>query len=725
VLWASLGPRPDLLALLGLWATALGVPAEETAKISNVEKRATALHAAIGMRRMLLVIDNAWKAEEALAFKMGGPHCAYLVTTRLPKVALDLADNRATTIHELSETDGLALLAHFAPEMVATESAEALALVQAVGGLPLALVLMGKYLQQETRTGQPRRLRAAVERLRQTGQRLQLKQAPSPLEHQPDQLLTAIAVSDEALDAPARQALRALAVFPSKPNSFAEAAALAGSAAPAETLDVLTDYGLLECSLPGRYTLHQTIAEYALFPARDEAAAERLVGYFVRYIEAHAADYGTLETDVDNILFALQTAHERGLSAELIRGANAFYAYLASRGLYAVAEAHLQRAEQAARTLNDTVSLITTLSNLGQAAVRRGEYHEAEKRYQEGLTLARKLGERESLSQVLQGLGMVAFSRGGYAQAETYYREGLDLARAIGSQTTYCSLLANLGVLQVTRGDYELAEENFQEGLALARAMDHRPRISALLTNLGVVAARRGNFARADECFQESLALAREAGHRENICFLLINLGSLANDRRDFARAETYFQEGLALARQMGNRIRLSHLLANLGGLALGRKDCAQAEAYLQEGLALARQTGHRENLSLILTNLGKLAYEQGRQPDAEAYLQESLTLAREMGHRRYITIILNQLGELRLKQANLSEAEAAYAEAHKVAESLNAPEFTAAALFGLARLAAVRGDAALAHDQAQKSLEMFEALAHPQADAVRAWLKK
>jgi tetratricopeptide (TPR) repeat protein len=723
VLWASLGPQPDLLALLGSWAAALGLPAEEIAKASQVEKRAAAVHAAFGMRRMLLVIDNAWKSEDALAFKVGGPHCAYLVTTRLPKVALDFAGHRAATLHELNEADGLALLAHFAPEVVASESAEARALVEAAGCLPLALVLMGKYLQQEARTGQPRRLRTAVERLRQAEARLQLKQAPAPLEQQPSQLLAAIAVSEETLDETARRALRALAVFPPKPNSFTEAAALAVSAASVEALDQLSDYGLLECRSPGRYALHQTIAEYALFPTRDEAAAERLAAYFVRFAEAHAIDYEALDAEADNCLFGLQAAGERHLHADLIRGANACYGYLASRGAYALAQTYLGQAAEAARALNDTVSLIGTLSNLGQAAQRQGEYAQAERHYQEALALARKLGERESLSQVLQGLGAVAFSQGQFDQAEAFYQEGLALAQAIGSQGALCTLYGNLGVLLVTRGDYGQAETYFSEGLALARAMDHRSRISALLTNLGVVAARRGNFARADTCFQESLELARASGHRENICLLLINLGSLANDRQDFSAAEAYFQEGLALAQQMGNRVRISHLLANLGALALRRKDYPQAETYLQEGLTLARLTRHRENIVQILTNLGQWAFFQGQAAQAEAYLQEGLALAREMGHHRYLGIILNHLGELQLALAKGPEAEAAFGEARSIAQNLNAPETLAAALFGLARLAAQRGDALQAREQAQKSLEIFDELHHSQTSIVRAWL--
>jgi hypothetical protein len=70
------------MALLGAWAAAVGVPAEEIARHINTAQRAHVIHAAIGLRRMLLVIDDAWQLDEALAFKVGGPNCVHLLTTR-------------------------------------------------------------------------------------------------------------------------------------------------------------------------------------------------------------------------------------------------------------------------------------------------------------------------------------------------------------------------------------------------------------------------------------------------------------------------------------------------------------------------------------------------------------------------------------------------------------------------------------------------------------------
>ena len=277
VLWAGLGRQPDVLAHLGVWAVAVGMPATTWPRLTSIEARAQALHAAIGMRRMLLVADDAWQVEVALTFKVGGPNCAHLLTTRLSAIALDFADDQPMVVHELSVAEGLLLLERLAPGVVHAEAVEANVLVQAVGGLPLALNTPGKYLRKAAHSGQPRRLRTALERLRQARNGWSWRNHSRRWSAHPSlprgasiSLQAAIGISDDALDAMSRRALQALAVFPPKPNTFLEAAALEVTTTSAETLDTLTDYGLLESSGVGRYTLHQTIADYAHVRSTDQ-----------------------------------------------------------------------------------------------------------------------------------------------------------------------------------------------------------------------------------------------------------------------------------------------------------------------------------------------------------------------------------------------------------------------------------------------------------------------
>jgi len=700
VLWVGLGREPDLLVLLSQWAIALGLPLEEINKLDRLRDRAKAIHAAIGMKRMLLVIDDVWEAHEGLTFKIGGANCAHLVTTRLPKVAREIAGEGAIELRELDEEEGLRLLDHFVPEVTSAEPDEARLLVNEVGGLPLALVLMGRYLRREARSGQMRRLKTALEGLRDAGERLRLSQIQSPLEQQPSLLSSepltlkaAIDISVQALDKTSKSALGALSILPPKPNSFSEAAALVIASVSTDVLDHLVDFGLLESREQDRFTLNRSISEYAGIALEDEGANQMFVDYFVEYVEAHQKDFPVIEIETQNILTALNAAFERKLHPQLITGVNAFYPYLEAVGLLDQAQEHLVRAEKAARQIDDMHGLTTTLESLGRTAQRRGDYESAKVYYQEGLKLASKHDDVKSMCALLQGLGVVAFSRGDYQDAEKHYLQGLDLARTSDQRARISAILSNLGTLAFSRGEIDQAEAYFKEGLALAREVEDRAHISSLLMNLGVVLARRRAFEEADVHFQESLELARAEGNRKVISFLLTNLGTLANDRGDEKQAGSYFQEALSLAREMDDRARVSHLLANLGGLATTRGDHDAAEGYLQEGLDLAREIGHREYTTLLLTNMGVLARERGDFDQGESFMVEALELAKELGHRRFISIVLSNRGELFLKKEDWDKARADFEKSLDVAKEINLKEYVAIASSGLARIAKAHGD--------------------------------
>ena len=376
ILWAGLGPRPQIAGHLSRWATLLGIDATELNQSNSNTVLAERIRAAIGMRRMLLVIDDAWTLEDVLALSVGGPNCVSLLTTRLPPLAL--ASHEAITVSELDEDESIALLVRLASEGVTYELSMLQKLVHSVGGLPLALTLMGNYLRAQTYNKQPRRLHAALQRLGDEKERLHLSKPLGVLDHHtgltydtPLSLQSVIAISDQRLSEEARQALRALSVLPAKPRSFSEEAALAISALPVATLDELCDAGLLECTRSNRYTMHQTIADYAHLSLHDTTSHQRFVIYFVQYIVAHEKDYRALGQESGNILTALDVAYEQEMKIEFVRGVNTLSAFLCMRGFYGLAEHYLQRAHQLALSLNDTDGIMMSSHYLSEIAERR------------------------------------------------------------------------------------------------------------------------------------------------------------------------------------------------------------------------------------------------------------------------------------------------------------------------------------------------------------------
>ncbi|MBN2007663.1 MAG: tetratricopeptide repeat protein [Anaerolineae bacterium] len=641
MLWAGLGRRPDIFALLGIWGTALDIPANEISRLFTVEQRAQRIHTAIGVRRMLLVIDDAWQAETALAFKIGGPNCAYLLTTRIPEVALAFADAGVITAPELDEDDSVTLLGRMAPQAVAEKPKEAHALARAVGGLPLALTLMGWHLREETHGGHPRRLQNALKRLQQTAARLQISQPQTLLERRSDlaegtplSLQVAIGISDETLNPTAWRALRALSVFPPKPSSFSEAAALAVTAAPVETLDTLMDRGLLESVGPDRYTLHQTISDYAGLHCTDDSAQTRMSDYFIAYAETYSKDYPALTQEINNLITALEMAFECG-TPSAIKGANALYEFLEARGHYEMAKKLLNKAEWLARDDRDAANLSTTLRNLGRIMMKKGDFAQAEIYLQEGLILAREIEQPELLGAILFNLGAVADYRGDFDRAEVWYEESLELARKIGDMERVAWLLSNLGGMSACRGQYERAATFCQEGLETARAItpQRKELLSALLTNLGLTAKKQGDYERAASFYRESLTLAQEIGHRERVIELLCNLGNIALEKGEYAQADTLYKRGIALAQEINLPWLICGLLISQSELHLKRRYLNAATISLQQALKVSKENGTQDWTGLALFGLAQVAAEKGEMTQARQLGEEGLAVLQAIGH--------------------------------------------------------------------------------------------
>ncbi|HWS82855.1 MAG TPA: NB-ARC domain-containing protein, partial [Ktedonobacteraceae bacterium] len=71
ILWTALGPHPNVLGLLARWGKLLGIGPTEVEDATSRESWGQALRAAIGHCQILLIIDDAWSAEDALAFRIG------------------------------------------------------------------------------------------------------------------------------------------------------------------------------------------------------------------------------------------------------------------------------------------------------------------------------------------------------------------------------------------------------------------------------------------------------------------------------------------------------------------------------------------------------------------------------------------------------------------------------------------------------------------------------
>lgn len=266
VLWASLGENPDIMGEISSWANALGL--SEPGRARKIEEISAQITAALRDKRILLIVDDVWQSEHAAPFRVGGQHCALIMTSRLNDVATALAPTAGDLyrLPVLSEAAALELLNKLTPDTVTQYSQEARELVRDLEGLPLAIHVAGRLLNSEARMGWG--VKELLAELR-TGSALLTAQAPSDMlgaGRDTSPTITALLKrSTDLLDAETRQRFAFLGLFVPKPATFdLEAMAVAWDVSdPKPVARLLVNRGLLEPVSGGRFQMHALLVLHA------------------------------------------------------------------------------------------------------------------------------------------------------------------------------------------------------------------------------------------------------------------------------------------------------------------------------------------------------------------------------------------------------------------------------------------------------------------------------
>jgi hypothetical protein len=150
ILWTVLGQNPsedELRMKLRDWVTAVG--GQITENVPTLEKLKSTLVEQLEKKACLLIVDDVWQRQHAEWFKVGGPKCRMLITTRDTEVAKALGAD-VQPIPLMAMPEAIALLEEWSGGQLKRTSQEIKEwIAQKLGRLPLALKLAGAQLQAE------------------------------------------------------------------------------------------------------------------------------------------------------------------------------------------------------------------------------------------------------------------------------------------------------------------------------------------------------------------------------------------------------------------------------------------------------------------------------------------------------------------------------------------------------------------------------------------------
>ncbi|MCK7627627.1 tetratricopeptide repeat protein [Streptomyces sp. RS10V-4] len=556
---------------LGRFLRALGVPGQ--AIPDALDERAEMYRSLLAGRRILVLLDDAVSESQVMALLPGTGSSGVLVTSRGQLTALP--GTRRFNLEPLSPEQAIQLLGRIIGEhRVESEREAAGVVIRLVGGLPLALRIIGARLAARPH----RSLTSMCQRLEDEHRRL------DELAHGELSIRASLSLSYDGLAAADRRllCLLSLAEGTEIPSWLGAALIDDRTPHPADLLEPLIDSRLLDitamdrsgefrCGLSQivRMIAHERLP--AEIPEKERAGAvRRMVGGWMALAErAHKEIYGgayTLVVGRGERWHPPEDQVQRCLRDPL--------------GWLESEQTNLLNAvELAARSGLDELcwELATTLVTLFEA---RGYPELWERTHQVALSAVQEAGNERGRAAVLGSLGTLHLYRGEHEAAGPYLSTALEIFERIGEPSGQALCLRDLARIERHHGDddramalYESAERNS------VRAQDVIGR-AYVLVEMAHITMRRADFTRTRSYLDEALGICRSAGFDRGQALALRRLGHMLMYQQRYEAAERTLLEVLAMVGASGDLVGEGYVLHDLGRVNAHLRRVEQAVEY-------------------------------------------------------------------------------------------------------------------------------------------------
>jgi DNA-binding SARP family transcriptional activator len=607
--------------VLGEFLRTLGM--HGSAVPGTLAERSASYRSMLAGQRVLVVADDASTAEQVRPLLPGSSGCALLVTSRSALNGLDGA--RLLPLGMMPAEEGIALLGSIVGvDRVTTEPNASALLVEACGGLPLALRIAGARLAARPSWS------ISILANRITNSRSKLGELESP----ELSVRASIASSYRELPQDVRRAFRLLALH--GPSDFAEwvVAAICGVPEP-DGAAILAELAARSLVLPlsadatgePRYRMHDLLREFASeqqneeHPAAIRAAAERLLDAWLQLAAAaddrlpHVPDFPQPDVSVAGMLSAIMV--ER-LTTDAVAWFTAERISLQGAVDQACHHGFVQRARW--------------------LTASQGSYQRLQYRHDDGELLWRQVADAADLA----GDEFTAeHARMGIASSLLRQGRAADALVLLGQCVAAferCRDLAHLAyalhwraACQWDLDDFSGARSDAARGAQVARLAGSPGAEGLNMSLLGLALASSGEADAAVTATKVSLEITARLLDEPTVELdAVLNAAHVYVVAGQPERALPVCRRAVDLSRRLSDRYSEAEAWGKLGGAALALSQYQEAVAALSRALPIFRDDGNRRYHAVCLLKLGQ-AYLALHAPEAADCLQESLSICNEL----------------------------------------------------------------------------------------------
>jgi DNA-binding SARP family transcriptional activator/tetratricopeptide (TPR) repeat protein len=552
-------------------------------------------------RRMLVVLDDARDAAQIRPLLPGSADCVVLVTSRVRLT--DLPGSQLFDLSPLSAVEGRQLLERIVGAAAAEEKTAADLIVEACGGLPLALRIVAAralYRPPGTLSRLAARLSDETRRLSELAEGELAVSRCFQLGY--DNMLTG--------DYPGELAhlFRLLCTLDVAYFGIEEATAAAGL--PPERTEALLDamcrLHLLEQTAEDRFAFHGLLRLFGRErcaqsdpPGASAQAVKRIFAYHARMVAcadgvmqprrlgaapsapSPFADSRTAIAWLEEHLPAIvaivrQSAQEAVVSAtDLARFLTGMRGFLHQRGHWLDWERLAETSQAMAAREEDTAAAAVAELELGTLATVRGRLDESLDRLRGSVALFAEVGDPIGKSRALNNFSVTLTELDRHDEAEAALNEALGIQEAADDERGACISLNNLVRLMLNRKEYVQALQYAQQ--CITRTVTaNMPNLTAIAHNmLGLVHHAEGRYAEAFDAQAACLNLSRDLGDRVREAFALGDLSDACRENGRPEEAASWAQQAATLWKELNDPRGEALALERIG---LARQSAGESE---------------------------------------------------------------------------------------------------------------------------------------------------
>ena len=239
---------------------------------------------------------------------------------------------------------------------------------------------------------------------------------------------------------------------------------------------------------------------------------------------------------------------------------------------------------------NDSLSIATSLSELGSTYSKQNDFTNAHSYYDMSIRLCVMIGNGEHLMKTLGNKALNFDYQGKYDEAIQYYYAALKIGLTVRNDQTIANLKSNLAYLYVWLGKFNEAIRFTKEAYVLFTRLNDQFGIAKVHSNLGTINFYQGHLERALTEYQTSLKFYEQLNNEEGIQADVNNIGGVLASMGRFEESVVWMKRSMALGKKNNNKKAVTNAYVNLSDIYLMMGDFPKAIQYGDTGKIMALQ---------------------------------------------------------------------------------------------------------------------------------------